>query len=254
MRYCGCVVSHVGNVRERNEDNACLDGHYRKNVDLLSWKYECESSDSILAAVFDGLGGEMNGDVASKIAAEKLAFISGDDFTQKVYRYIEETNREIALYDIHNYMGTTFAAFYTKDEQYYFYNVGDSRVYMLRDGVLEQMTQDHNPVRRMQKEGILTKEQADRHPQRNALSRFLGLKDQGMVINPECYAVEGISAKQGDRILLCTDGLSELVSDEDMAHILSYGNSNNETVEMLLNAALDAGGKDNITVVLIDVN
>ena len=253
MRYLGCVVSHVGNIREKNEDNACLDRHYRKSIDLLSWKYECEAADSILAAVFDGLGGETNGDIASEIAAEKLAYISDNDFSQEIYQYIVNTNREIALYDTQNYMGTTFAAYYAKDECHYFYNVGDSRVYLLRDGLLEQMTQDHNPVRRMQREGILTKEQADRHPQRNAISQFLGLKEHGIVINPECYMIERIPAKQGDRILLCTDGLSEMVSDEDMCHILNDDNTIKEKVQMLLQAALDAGGKDNITIIVIDV-
>ena len=250
MEFDCFVIGHRGKIRENNEDNACANGFYCDNDNALTWGHECDSASTLLAAVFDGLGGEAHGEVASKLAAMKLSAINDKDFTKEVERYVADTNSEIALYDACNNIGTTFAAFYVKDNIYHFYNIGDSRVYLFRNGELSQMTRDHNLVRRMQREGILTKEQADRHPQRNSISQFLGMKENGIVIQPECYIKEHVAAMHGDIVLACTDGLTEMVSDEDICRRLSMEGSLREKAQELIQMALDAGGRDNVTIVL----
>ena len=252
MRYHSFAVSDSGRLRDNNEDNACVNDYYCENSSTFSWGHESKEATAILAAVFDGMGGEANGEIASKMAAENMAAICEADFSKEVDAYVERTNKAIALYDTEHNMGTTFAALYAKDDMYYIYNIGDSRVYLYRDGRLKQMTHDHNMVRRLQREGILTKEQADRHPQRNSISQFLGMKDKGMLIRPDCFKEEMVHARPEDIILLCTDGLTEMVSDEAICNRLSQPGTIKDKTQDLLQMALDAGGKDNVTIILAE--
>lgn len=253
MKYNAVVVSHKGNVREVNEDNAFINGYYGKNGNCLSWGHESNENEIILAAVFDGMGGEANGEIASEMAARNMMEFIGKDFSKNVDFYIEKTNADIAMFDKEHNMGTTFVALFEKHGKYQFYNVGDSRGYLYRAGKLSQMTLDHNLVRRMQQEGVLTKEQADRHPQRNSISQFLGMKENGNLIKPDCHKVEMVAAKEGDIILLCTDGLTEMVPDGCIKDIFMKDCPTKEKAQLLLEQALEAGGKDNITIILVEV-
>ena len=264
MKCHGFILSHEGNVRSNNEDNAYINGFFRKNDDLCSWEYESEYVDVMITAVFDGMGGEKEGEVAARIAAESLDDIYKDCysadkvrkgnviFSDVVDAYVDDANNRIAKYDPGNNIGTTFAALSFENATFSFYNIGDSRGYLYRDGGLCQMTRDHNLVRRMLKEGILTEEQAEKHPHRNALYQFLGMKEENNVIAPECYKEEMIQACGGDLCLLCTDGLTEMVTDKEICGVLSGRTTLKEKAEKLLEKALQAGGRDNITILLAE--
>ncbi len=266
MKCHGLIISHGGNVRSNNEDNAYLNGFYRKNDNEYSWKYEIGFSETVISAVFDGMGGEAEGEVASRIAAETLDVIydryyAGNDdmgkedilFPNIIDDYVSMSSRRIAEYNLNNNMGTTFAALSFENDTFSFYNIGDSRGYLFRSGELVQMTKDHNLVRRMLSEGILTKEQAERHPHRNALYQFLGMKEDNELVKTECYKEELVQSVAGDIYLLCTDGLTEMVPDKDICNILSKEHSLGTKAEKLINRAREAGGRDNITIILIEV-
>lgn len=265
MKCHGIIISHGGNIRSNNEDNAYYNGCYRRDDNEFFWEYDGGESNTVISAVFDGLGGESEGEVASRIAAEILdniynEYYNGNSdnmgaavFPDIIDDYVVRSGRTIAEYNMNNNIGTTFAALSFENDTISFYNAGDSRGYLFRTGRLCQMTRDHNLVRRMLKEGVLNEEQAKRHPQRNALYQFLGMKNDNEIVETECHKEEMIQAAAGDICLLCTDGLTEMVSDKDVSCILSGRNSLKTKSEELLNCALEAGGRDNITIILMEI-
>ena len=209
-----------------------------------------------LFAVCDGLGGHAAGEIASGIAIETLderiqgpASEPADILSQAV----EEANRKI-LRDqqqnpSHLGMGTTLSVLWlpaADKSKAWLAHIGDSRVYRLRDGELSQLTEDHSPVYRLFKEGSLTKDQIRMHPQKNLIERSLGLTT---AVQCDIFA---IATSPGDRYLLCTDGLSDSLSDAEIAGILG-GDAWCEVPSRLIQAALDRGGFDNITVVLVEL-
>lgn len=249
MRYYGYVISHGGYQRINNEDNAFLDGVYRKEDMKFYWEYETESENHLLAAVFDGMGGENDGEVASRIAARAIGKFKGQ-LSGNEDMYIRETNEEIQSYAGKNRMGTTYAAVSIESNQYYFQNIGDSRGYLFRNGELMQMTKDHNMVLQMRKLGILTDDQVSRHPDRHAIYQYLGIeKEEDVILEP--HLAQKIKARKGDICLLCTDGLTDFVSDTEICDVLRKSIGLENKMEQLLSKALDKGGKDNVTILLI---
>lgn len=253
MNYRGCVMSHGGRVRTNNEDNAYLDGYYRSDVRIFEWYRYCEVHDSVLGAVFDGMGGERDGEIASRMAAEFMWRMKRWRFSEIVEDYTIDTNEEIALYNRAGNMGTTFVALSVENDHYRFYNLGDSRGYLYRDGLLTQMTEDHTLVRRMLKNQKITEEQAARHPARHALVQYLGMKEDGEVIRPECdLTVPPEPCRPGDLFLLCSDGLTEMLPDQKIAEILKKQIAVQDKTQLLQDEALAAGGKDNVTILLLE--
>ena len=252
MIYQGIIVSNGGNVRTNNEDNAFLNGYYRKNDEQFNWSYECKIEESFVASVFDGMGGEKNGEVASRLAAEQMSSMDYVDFSNKVEEYVKNANCAITLYAKGKNMGTTYAAVSVEDDNYIFSNIGDSRGYLFRNGNLLQMTKDHNMVQELLKRGILTEEQAAKHPDRNTLYQYLGMEENGEEIALEPYISKSIEVCGGDICLLCSDGLTNMVKDEKIEKILSLNITFQEKANSLIYHSIEAGGKDNVTVVMIE--
>jgi PPM family protein phosphatase len=206
-----------------------------------------------LFAVADGMGGAQAGEVASEMAIDE--FVAERDTEAPAEQQLEQialaANRKIwdmAQSDSrHAGMGTTLTAAMVDGHYVAVGHVGDSRLYLYRDGDIERMTRDHSLVEEFVRQGKLTPEQAEKHPQRSVITRALG---------PE-HSVEvdtfRIPARDGDVFLLCSDGLSGMVSDADMARILGEGRSLGETAASLVDAANQNGGRDNITAVLFRV-
>ncbi|MDO4556752.1 MAG: SpoIIE family protein phosphatase [Lachnospiraceae bacterium] len=251
MRYQAFLYSHGGKVRQNNEDNAYLEGGYRQDDKEFIWTHQVEKEDQLLAAVFDGMGGEASGEVASRIAARSMYGMKTKKFSQSVADYTERASERILSYGGSASMGTTYVAASIEDDICYFSNVGDSRGYLYRDKVFRQMTRDHNLVQELYRNGILTKEQAQTHPDRHTLQQFLGMKEDGELILPEPYEADPLPVKPGDQILLCSDGLTEMLGEEEIINILNLSVAPEEKGKRLVEGALEKGGKDNVTVVVV---
>ncbi|MBE5783846.1 MAG: Stp1/IreP family PP2C-type Ser/Thr phosphatase [Clostridiales bacterium] len=232
------VVSrtHKGNVRLQNQDALLV-----------------QEGVHGLFGVADGMGGHNAGDVASRMAVLLLgrvlegakpdeALLRGglEEVNLMIY---EEQQKDASL----SGMGTTLTAIWEDEERILLGHVGDSRAYRLRKGKLEQMTQDHSMVAELLRDGLITKEQARHHPHRNVITRALGA---GETVDPDIISLD---KKLGDKYLICSDGLSEYVSEAEMERILKR-TPLEEAANQFLSMALEGGGRDNISLVIAEVS
>jgi protein phosphatase len=215
-----------------------------QNEDSLFPTSSGESTDEVLAIVADGMGGHVAGEVASRIAINAAA--SSDlGPTDRVAAGNRAIREEVARDPGLEGMGTTMTLLRVEDNTATIAHIGDSRAYLLRDGELRQVTEDHTVAAEYVAQGQLSREEAASHPQRHMLLRTLGLTRFVDVDEVE------VDLAPGDRVLLCSDGLTEMVRDETIGKILADG-SPDEVVWNLVETANDAGGVDNITVVVVD--
>jgi protein phosphatase len=230
-------ITHAGKVRQNNED-ALLVG---------------EGQDETLFVVADGIGGFEAGEVASSLAVAVLKDLQSDESFKTA---IGEANRRIVAAGRGDQklsgMGTTVVAIRfggTQGEPVAeVAHVGDSRAYLMRGGDMKPITEDHSLVAELVRSGDLTRDQAAEHPQKNLITRALGA-DEEVDVDTAILPIEA-----GDRILLCSDGLSDMVSEAGISEILADSPDDPErAARVLLSAALDAGGNDNISIVVVDV-
>jgi protein phosphatase len=223
--------THVGLRREHNEDT------YYADADLGLW------------LVADGMGGHEHGEVASALARDTLVheISTGTPLARAVQRADTEIIQQSSRKSEALPMGTTIVALRVQDTNYEVCWVGDSRIY-LWDGTLKQISQDHSYVQELIQQGAITQEQARTHPHRNVVTQALGVTD------PQSLRVETLrgTLAPGMQILLCSDGLTEEVDDKQISAVLARSDlSTQECVDHLILAALDGGGSDNITVILV---
>lgn len=208
-----------------------------------------------LFAVADGMGGHAAGEVASRLALDTLRTSITDQSLESLVAGVKLANTrvfEMSHTDASmRGMGTTLCAValvvIDGHERLAVVNVGDSRVYVLQDGALIQVSEDHSLVESMVRQGTITPEQAKIHPQRNILTRALGIDGE---VGVDSWEVAPFS---GDRYLLCSDGLFNEVTDEHIAEVLTDTEDPQEAAEILVRMANEGGGRDNITVVIVDV-
>ena len=206
-----------------------------------------------LFAVADGMGGAQAGEVASEMAISE--FVAERDTNAGAEEQLEQiakaANRKIwdtAQSDSrHAGMGTTLTAAMLDGQSVAVGHVGDSRLYLYRDGAIERMTRDHSLVEEFVRQGKLTPEQAEKHPQRSVITRALGPESE---VEVDTFR---IPARSGDVYLLCSDGLSGMVGDENLSAIVGSDESLEAVAGSLIDAANDNGGRDNITAVLFRV-
>lgn len=204
-----------------------------------------------LFAVADGMGGAQAGEVASATAIEVLStgLGEGESVEQKLSATVQLANSQIHALSVADDeragMGTTVTAAYVGENNITLVHVGDSRCYRWRGGILERLTDDHSLVEEMVRQGQLTAEQALVHPQRSIITRALGPES---VVEPDAQT---IGARDGDLLLLCSDGLSTMISDDQIAAVMAREQALKATARGLVSAANEAGGRDNITVVLL---
>ena len=256
--------SHPGLIRGNNEDAARIlsGGRTDAGADLGKCSPEQAefsgtwSGDSVcfLAAAADGMGGEACGELASFAAIRHLQPASfrkiRETGEETVRRANEEICREMAARGAR--MGSTLAVLYLDGDQGMAMNLGDSRIYLLRDGSLTQLSEDHSRAAQMVRQGILTPEEALSHPGRHALTQHLGIEPEEFLIEP---AWEGpLDLAAGDRFLLCSDGLYDMVSEEEIRRFLETAESPEDACGTLLDAALAGGGRDNVTVLAVFVS
>jgi protein phosphatase len=225
-------LSHVGLRRPLNEDT------YYGDSELGLW------------LVADGMGGHACGELASALARETIVaqVRAGASLGQAIRLADEEIIRSSRRRNDALPMGTTVVAARVQDNRFEVAWVGDSRAYLWRDGQLAQLSQDHSYVQELIAQGALTREQARTHPHRSAVTQALGVTD------PRQLNVETLTGalRPGMQLLLCSDGLTEEVDERDISATLRQDDcSAQELVDMLVAAALDGGGSDNVTAILV---
>lgn len=227
--------SHKGMIREGNEDSGYAGPR--------------------LLAIADGMGGAAAGEVASSEAISTIVSLDddvpGSDLLTSLGSAVQRANDQLRMMVEEDPqlegMGTTLTALLWTGQRLGMVHVGDSRAYLLRDGVLTQITQDHTWVQRLVDEGRITEEEATTHPQRSLLMRALG---SGEHVEPDLSIRE---VRAGDRYLICSDGLSGVVSHQTLEEALAGYQGPEDTVQTLIELALRGGGPDNITVIIADV-
>ena len=208
-----------------------------------------------LFAVADGMGGAQAGEIASRLAAAALRQRSGDDSgngRERVVQLIQEANRRVyersSEDEAVSGMGTTMTVALVEDTAVWIGHVGDSRAYLVRDGRLEQLTEDHSLVAELVRSGKLSPEEAEIHPQRSVITRALGTDPD---VDVDAFAVDG---EAGDVYLICSDGLSDMVDGIEIEAIMREQRTDLEAAaRALIHAANRAGGDDNITAILFEL-
>ena len=229
-------ATHVGRVRAVNQD-----------------AYYLPEAGESFAVVADGRGGHKAGEVASAMAVSEFTrwLRCAPVPTEETVNYaVHEANRIIHRTaqreaDKSN-MGTTLVSVWVDDEQVIECNVGDSRAYLLRGGALTQISRDHSLVGELVEEGKITKQEAMHHPHKNYITRAIGTSS---MVQPE---IRTLDRKSGDVWLLCSDGMSNYIEDGELERILREQADREKCVRQLIDLALERGGADNITVVLVD--
>jgi len=206
-------------------------------------------------AVADGMGGAQAGEIASKLAAAALEDTDpgSKSGAERVTSLIQEANRRVhqrAIADpTTSGMGTTMTVALVEGTKVTFGHVGDSRAYRYRDGAIEQITEDHSLVNELLKSGKLSPEEADTHPQRSVITRAVGTDPD---VDVDSFTID---ADVGDVFLICSDGLTDMVDDEDIRTVLEkFHNDLDRATKSLVSAANRGGGEDNITVVAFEIS
>ncbi|CAN5230492.1 protein phosphatase 2C domain-containing protein [soil metagenome] len=232
------AVSHVGKIRSNNQDS----GYIGTN----------------LFVVADGMGGHAGGDVASAIAAKRVAeadgvYASVEDAQVALQQSLIAANSLLAETVFEHSeltgMGTTVSSILRVGDKLAFAHIGDSRVYRFRDGEITQMSADHTFVQRLVDSGRITAEEAAIHPRRSVLMRVLGDVDAAPDIDSDVFDLQ-----TGDRWLLCSDGLSSYVTEEKIGQILGSVRTSQGAADRLVKESLDHGAPDNVTVVILDID
>ena len=230
MKVLAGFATDIGRVRQGNED--------------------CFLAESPLFAVADGMGGHRGGEVASHLALDTVEamHLRGEG---TLADQVREANRAVFARSSEDLkvagMGTTLTAALVEGDGLHLAHVGDSRAYLLRAGSLRQLTDDHTLVNRMVKAGEITREEAAVHPHRNVVTRALGTE-------PEIPVDEqSVALLEGDQILLCSDGLTGMVTEDQIQAIMESTDDAQQAADRLIRAANRAGGIDNITAVVLDV-
>ena len=236
MRVAASIaLTDTGRKRRRNED-----------------AFLCEPP---LFAVADGMGGAQAGEVASQLAAGTLREQGSDSDSpaERVTALIREANRRVFAYSSEHTatrgMGTTITVALVEDEAVTIGHVGDSRAYLIRDGRLTQLTQDHSLVAELVRSGRISPEEAETHPQRSVITRALGTDEE---VEIDVFSVR---PNDHDLFLLCSDGLTTMLDDDSIENeFQNRGDSLDAIASSLIEAANRAGGEDNITVVLFSID
>lgn len=252
--------SHPGEVGKNNED-----AH-----DVAAYRMEPAGTPSIVAIVADGVGGHRAGEIASRMAVDtisrRIGESSGEDPIGQLRAAIVEAGRTISTaaeaFPERQGMASTVAVVWIIGTRLYTGYAGDSRIYLLRDGCLQQTTIDHSWVQEAIEHNIITPEESKTHPNAHILRRYLGgpiepqpdFRLRMTPIDSERKAVgqQGLILEPGDQVLLCTDGLTDLVTDDEIARALIKGGPGESTAALVV-LARARGGHDNITTVVIAV-
>ena len=242
------ALTDAGRVRGHNEDCFLINGF----ISASGEKHEALQGNFIIA-VADGMGGENAGEIASRLALQGLGHLELPTTGDELEARIRKIHHSIVNYGSqHNEakgLGTTLSGLCCVDDRVTTFNVGDSRVYRFRDGILKQLTNDHSLVQALLTTGQITREEAIHHPQKNIIIQSLGGNTAEERLQVDIENIRG-SFEPEDAFLVCSDGLSDMVGDENIEGILQTSKSVVDAVHTLVSRANENGGHDNITVVI----
>ncbi|HOQ37482.1 MAG TPA: protein phosphatase 2C domain-containing protein [Acetivibrio sp.] len=260
------AYTHKGRVREKNEDNFFLDGIFideNQSRDCVRYSIS-KSSKEYIFAVCDGMGGQKYGEKASYAAVkilkklhEKIAEISDIKNIEIIIRYLKSyvLKANEYIYDMSVKkgcpIGTTFACLAISDNKAVALNLGDSRVYLIRNGEIKQLTTDHTEAERLVRLGALTRESALTHNSRHRLYRYLGISPSEGILEADFSDI--IEIEKNDIFLICSDGLTDAIKEESLSEIARREMENSELCAYFVNEALNRDGSDNITSLLISI-
>jgi len=256
------VRSDVGRVRKNNEDNLFYCNKYMMcGQSDISYSAAGECMAPAIFAVFDGIGGEDNGEMASFIAARTLSAFYGElcqsdpqNYNQIIDSYVVSVNAAIneQTKSLGSIMGTTAAIVIISQNCIYPYNVGDTRIYMYERGRLRQISIDHTLARKKVEANQYTYSEARISSDWGKLTACLGvLKNNGEY--DKISQLPTLQLKRRQRLLICSDGLSDMLTDETLAHRLGAFESSQNVAKKLMSDALNRGGKDNISLIVLDI-
>ncbi len=250
-----CAKTDVGRARQTNED-ACSITELATGqlIDAAGADRTIDvGQKGVLLALSDGMGGHQAGEVASALVLESLGAELAQDKNAPIHRQLEEAvhhaNRavhEAAKTAERHGMGATLTAVFVRGAEAYIAEVGDSRGYLLRNGRLRQMTRDQSMVQLLVDQGVLTREDARRAPGKNVILQAVGLAPDVRV------AIGRLELRRGDRLMLCSDGVSNQITDEELRQIMT-DSAPREACETMIALANERGGEDNETVIVADV-
>ena len=256
-----CAASTKTGKRPVNQDNYMLGNLYapQDHADLRN-NAQGKTDHPFFVAVADGMGGEASGEKASFETVRVLAAVSNrlrNDFESNkriVHDSVLQANDAICNVmrneNIRS-MGSTVVTLLLQDDKCSYTNLGDSRLYMLRNGELVQLTKDHTEGQAMVDAHVLTEEQLKTHPSRNRLSRHLGISREDMMIDTPVYP--DITLQANDKFLICSDGVCGVLSKEEMSKILSMSATTVAKAEILVASSIDAGSRDNVTALVVEI-
>lgn len=251
-----CAVTHSGRIRRENEDNYSLNGRLTSTGDLKKGSAFVQSmKEPFHLAVCDGMGGESYGDIASGLATEVIAsqavnvYDSGEDFSFAISNSLVEANSRICeeIEARGKRMGTTLAAVYAVKGKLYCVNIGDTRIYHYSKGILEQISFDHTHAQTIIDAGEAMMDEIGSIPDAKKLTRHLGIFPEEANLSPNISVIDDVD--NGDILLLCSDGLTDMLSDEEITGVLSTAESSQDCASKLVRLALEKGGKDNVTAI-----
>lgn len=239
MKACG--ITDIGKVRKENQDSFLVE----------------YGDDRIVAVVCDGMGGARSGNIASALGAECFCCHLENCFAEEEPPAVPELIREAVAYsNVRVYdraftdftcegMGTTLVGGVFMEDKAYIANVGDSRAYLVSEGEIRQITTDHSYVEELVQQGIITREAARKHPKRNYITRALGLARE---VDSDIYT---LNIRPGSVVLLCTDGLSNLVSEQEMLELSMEHSDPEQLCASLMELALGREATDNVSVAAV---
>lgn len=262
------AITNLGEMRKNNEDNFLLDNKFVleeqfaeagvENIEINGGTRPISDLPQLFS-VCDGMGGEECGEVASKLTVQTFAEIfmrqkpsdpvllemenAMQCANERVFAQVEERGlRRI---------GSTAALVYICGGNVYIANVGDSRIYLCRQGEFSQLSRDHTELRYAVEAGFISEEEARMHPLRHRLTQSIGMDPEEMRMTP--YSLEVGAAQSGDCFLLCSDGLTDMVDDKEIRQTLCSDMSAEGMAKVLIQKALESGGKDNVTVLIAHI-
>ena len=251
------VTSHTGLLRGNNEDNFTVNS-VSKKLEYKNVSFSAVYDAPLLAAVFDGMGGESLGEFASCISArmakalyQALTGNAETPIDELIADYTQRANDAIRAFLVKTHCetgGSTVAALIIKNEIMYPFSLGDSRLYLMRSGRLQQLSKDHTLAMKKVEANIYTLEAAEKSLDSHKLTAFLGADENGTGLFPETY--EPVMLHKSDKLLLCSDGLYDEVPLKAIQEIIK-NNPDNPTLE-LVRAAIKHGGSDNVTCVMVE--
>ncbi len=251
-----CAVTHSGRIRKENEDNYSLNGRLTATGDLKKGSAFVQTmKEPFHLAVCDGMGGESYGDIASGVATETIAahaanvYDSGEDFSFAISNSLVEANSRICeeIEARGKRMGTTLAAVYAVKGKLYCVNIGDTRIYHYSKGILEQISFDHTHAQTIIDAGEAMMDEIGSIPDAKKLTRHLGVFPDEANLSPNISVIDDVD--NGDVLLLCSDGLTDMLTDDEITAVLSTAENSQTCASKLVRLALEKGGKDNITAI-----